>query len=201
MSKTESDSSKKSDKIHSDRYSITVDQLFPSDKNVSGSRGRRFDVNSLFDGLPNQTEVQISMSHKILLEREKRRYDELHNQYMFAYKNCWDKIDSADNDGLKETIFEVLPNLPRYPKYSPQECLEIIQDKLRTEEFMDTLILEDGLSIYIDWSNIKRNKEAYGPGEDEKSTHSDDHHHSSEKKTETERDEDDELAKLRDILK
>ena len=122
-------SSNKSNNGKDDRHDshnkskFTVDQLFPSETNKSGTKGKRLDVNTLFSGTANNSDIVIDMSHEVLIERKKKRADEVHRQYMLAYKNCWDKINSADNDRLTETIFEVLPDLPEFPEYSPVNVL------------------------------------------------------------------------------
>lgn len=143
------------------RSILTVDQLFPSETNRSGTKGKRLDINSLFSGTATNPDVVIDLSHETLIERRKQRKDDLHRQYLLEYKRCWDKINASDNDRLNETIFEVQGEIERFPEYSPIDCVELIQDKLRTEEFMDTVILADNKSVYISWANIERNRDAY----------------------------------------
>lgn len=143
------------------KYNFTVDQLFPSETNKSGTRGKRLDINTIFSNTATNPDVVIDMSHEVLIERRKKRKEEIKRQYMLAYQNCWKKIDASDGDGLFETIFEVIDALPQFPEYSSIDCLALIQNKLRTEEYMDTVILKDNLSIYINWENIEANKAAY----------------------------------------
>jgi hypothetical protein len=158
MSRYKDDKDDKHDKNKtSKKYKFTVDQLFPSETNKSGTKGKRLDVNTLFSGTTNNPDVVIDMSHEILIERKKKRADEVQRQYMLSYKNCWEKINSADNDRLTETVFEVLPDLPEFPEYSPIECINLIQDKLRTE-YIDTVIMSDNLNIFINWKDIEENK-------------------------------------------
>jgi len=143
------------------RNILTVDQLFPSETNKSGTKGRRLDIKSLFSGTATNPDIVIDIGADTLIERKKKRADELYRQYMLEYKRCWERIDSADLDRLNETIFEVLNEIERFPEYSPITCVELIQDKLRTEEFMDTVILDDNKSIYISWANIEANRDTY----------------------------------------
>jgi hypothetical protein len=160
-SKRSDDSNNKdlSSKNKSNR-TLTIDQLFPSETNKSGTKGKRLDINTLFSGEETNSDIVIEMSHEVLLERRRKRADEVQRQYMITLKNCWTKIDSADNDGLFETTFEVLPNIPQYSEYSPIDCLNLIQTKLR-DEYMNTEILDDNLSIYISWDKLQINKDAY----------------------------------------
>lgn len=150
-----------SDRSGNRRYNFTVDQLFPSETNKSGTKGKRLDVNTIFSGTPRDPDVVIDMSHEVLIERRKKRKEELQKQYMLTYQNCWKRIDAADADGLTEVTFEVIAQHPRFPEYSPLDCLMLIQNKLRSEEYMDTIILRDNLSIYINWENIENNKQVY----------------------------------------
>jgi hypothetical protein len=156
-------SESESDRSHSRlrRNILTVDQLFPSETNKSGTKGKRLDINSLFSGTATNPDVVIDIGAETLIERKKKRKDDLQRQYMLEYKRCWERIDAADLDRLNETIFEVLPEVERFPEYSPVDCVELIQDKLRTEEFMDTVILGDNKSIYISWANIEANRDKF----------------------------------------
>jgi hypothetical protein len=168
---------------------LTVDQLFPSETNKSGTKGKRLDINTLFSGTATNPDVVIDMSHETLIQRKKQRKEDLHRQYMLEYKRCWERINSADQDGLNEFIFEAQPIIERFPEYSPLDCIELIQDKLRTEEFMDTAILDNNQSIYICWVNIEANRDAYL---DE--LESDD---KSEKETDTDRDDHNDTNEMR----
>lgn len=152
-----------SDKSHVSmrRNILTVDQLFPSETNKSGTKGKRLDINTLFSGTGTNPDIVIDMSHEVLIQRRKQRRDDLSRQYLLEYKRCWEKIDSADKDRLTETTFEVLTEVERFPEFSPIECVELIQDRLRTEEFMDTIILDDNKSIYISWANVEANRDVY----------------------------------------
>lgn len=174
----------KSDLIHN----FTVDHLFPSETNKSGTKGKRLDINTIFSGVSADSDVVIDMSHEILIERKIKRREELQRQYTLFYKKCWEKIDSADKDTLTETIYEILPNLPQYPEYSPKDCLNYIQNRLRKEEFIDTLILDDNLSIYINWSNVEANRSAYDEEMEREKEREEDEERDREKEREKDKD-------------
>lgn len=154
----QSKSTNKSTLKSMNKTNLTVDQLFPSETNKSGTKGKRLDINTLFSGTATNPDIVIEMNHEVLLDRKRKRKDDLYRQYMLAYKNCWTKIDAADNDGFNETVFEVLPNIPEHPEYSPIECLRLIQTNLRNE-YIDTELLDDGVSIFIMWNNIEDNRD------------------------------------------
>ena len=178
-----------SDRSHSRlrRNILTVDQLFPSETNKSGTKGKRLDINSLFSGTANNPDVVIDIGADTLIERKKKRKDELQRRYLLEYKRCWEKIDAADLDRLNETIFEVLPEVERFPEYSPIACVELIQDKLITEEFMDTVILGNNHSIFISWANIEANRDAYL--KEMEDAENGDHTDTERETTETDRDD------------
>lgn len=144
-----------------ERYNFSVDQLFPLEHDAISNNKKKFNVETLFSGTADDPNVVIDMSHQILIERRKKRAEDLQKQYMMCYKHCWDKIDASDKDGLTETIFEIPSNLPHYPEYSPTDCINMIQTKLRKEEFMDTIILNNDQSIFINWMNIEKNRESF----------------------------------------
>lgn len=136
---------------------FSVDELFPSETNRSGTRGKNLNIETLFTGTHEEADVIVDMSYEVLLDRKIKRRKLLQKQYMKIYKFCWDRIDMAEKDGLTEIIFEVLPTIPQFPEYNCQDCLNIIQNNLR-DQYMDTIILEDGLSIYISWADLEANK-------------------------------------------
>jgi hypothetical protein len=160
-SKSDTDSNQNHSNSRGRKSVLTVDQLFPSETNKSGTKGKRLDINTIFSGTATNPDVVIDMSHETLIQRRKQRKDDLHRQYLLEYKRCWDKINSADKDRLSETIFEVQTEIERFPEYSPIDCVELIQDKLRTDEYMDTMILDNNHSVYISWANIETNRDAY----------------------------------------
>lgn len=57
----------RSDLIHN----FTVDHLFPSETNKSGTKGKRLDINTIFSGVSADSDVVIDMSHEILIEKNK----------------------------------------------------------------------------------------------------------------------------------
>jgi len=175
----------------SNKYKFTIDQLFPSETNKSGTKGKRLDINTLFSGTATNPDIVIDMSHGVLIERKKKRADEVQRQYMLSYKNCWEKINSADNDRLTETIFEVLPDLPEFPEYSHIECINLIQDKLRTE-YIDTVIMSDNLNIFINWKDIEENKKRKELEEREKDNDSE----SRDRKNDIRKEFDNKIKKL-----
>jgi hypothetical protein len=160
---TRSESSSDRNESSGRRRNLTVDQLFPSETNKSGTKGKRLNVDTLFSGVSAHRDVVIDMSHEVLIERKKKRKEELEHQYLLEYKRCWKSIGDADNDTTcnSEIVFEVLDNIPDHPDYSPWDCVETIQSKLRTEEFMNTHILGDGKSIFISWKDIETNRDTY----------------------------------------
>ena len=146
----------KSNSKHSE-YKFTIDQLFPSETNKSGTSAKRLDINSLFSGTSMDKDVRIEMSHEILLKRKKKRKEELQRQYMLEYKRCWDKIDAADGDGFTETFFDIVKRIPNFPEYDVRECIDTIQSKLRNE-YLDVVELNEKGVLFINWDNIEENK-------------------------------------------
>ena len=136
---------------------ICVDNLFPSSKNVSGTRGKKLDVDSLYKCVTLDMEPNINFSSEILIEkREKRRKLKL-TYYKHMLKYCYDRIEHADNDLSTDLIINIVSYVPECKEYNPLECLNYISDKLREQHF-DTLILSR-TSIFVTWKFIELKKE------------------------------------------
>jgi hypothetical protein len=75
-----------------------------------------------------------------------------------CYNNCCKKIKEADKDNEQYIFFTVPTSVPGCPKYNPVVILEYISENLRNK-FIDTLILDNGETIYINWENLEINIE------------------------------------------
>jgi hypothetical protein len=132
---------------------INVDNLFPSDENISGTRGKKLDVESLFSGTPLNKDPDITFtSDKLIKKRVKRREEQL-KYYKQMLKYCHQRIDDADDNHDTDMIFTVVDTIPECKEYNPRECLEYISDKLR-EDDLDTAILTD-TTMFITWKYLE----------------------------------------------
>ena len=75
-----------------------------------------------------------------------------------CYNNCCKKIKEADKDNEQYIFFTVPTSVPGCPKYNPVVILEYISENLRNK-FIDTLILDNGKTIYVNWANLEINIE------------------------------------------
>jgi hypothetical protein len=142
---------------------LRVDDLFPSNRNKSGSRGKRLDIETLFINTPLNDDPDLSFNSSVLLQRiEERRKKKLW-YYMNMLRYCYDRIDQADDDQMTDILFSVIEHVPDCRRYSSIECLEYISDKLREQKF-DTFIIND-TTMFITWKEIELKHE------DEKNKH------------------------------
>jgi hypothetical protein len=139
-----------------DKPTFSVDDLFPSESNKSGSRGKRMDIATLFSNASYNGEPDITFSSDILIERRNKRRKEKLNCYMQMLKYCHKRIESVDDDQNTDIIFSVVENIPECKEYDPHECLDFISKKLR-EEYFDTTILTD-TTMFITWKYLELKK-------------------------------------------
>src|SRR5438128_454827 len=110
--------SKSSSKSNSDITKISVDNLFPTEGNKSGARGKRLDINSLVSGSSIINEPDITFTSDILIERRKKRRVEKLNCYRQMLKYCHERIAHADDDLKTDIFFNIVENIPECKEYS-----------------------------------------------------------------------------------
>lgn len=132
---------------------ISVDSLFPSETNKSGTRGKKLDVETLFSNTPLNNEPDITFSSSTLLERRKKRRKEKLNYFKQMLNYCHKKIADTDEDQGTDVIFSVVESIPECKDYNPLQCLEYISIKLREEDF-DTTILTN-TTMFITWKYLE----------------------------------------------
>ena len=145
---------------------MSVDKLFPSEENKSGTRGNKLDVDTIFVNTPLNNEPKITFTSNVLLERIKKRRKKKLNYYKQMLKYCHERIESSDNDQGTDVVFTIVENIPEFKDFSPRECLEYISIKLR-EEFFDTTILTD-TTMFITWKYLELKKETLKQQEKER---------------------------------
>lgn len=150
--KSKDKKNKKRDKLKA----LTIDSLFPSDHNKSGTRGKKLDVETLFSNTPLNRKPDITFSSKLLLERRNKRREKKLNYYLHMLKYCHQRIEETDDNDERDMIFTVLETIPECKSYDPLECLEFISTKLREDDF-DTTILTDTM-MFITWKYLELKK-------------------------------------------
>lgn len=138
---------------------FTIDNLFPSSSNKSGTKGKRLDIETIFLNTPLNTEPDVSFSTEVLLDRINARRKKKLWYFKIMLKYCYDRIESADGDQITDILFKVIDVVPDCKGYDSLECLEYISDKLRKQCF-DTLIL-DNTTMFVSWKYLELNKDNY----------------------------------------
>lgn len=153
-----SDTSKSNRSLHKShkKLDISVDTLFPSDMR-SGTRGDRFDIDTLFANTPLNSDPDITFTSDVLLERINKRRIEKLKCYKNMLRYCHKRIAETDANNGTDIVFSVVDTVPECREYKPLECLEYISKKLRLDDF-DTFILND-VTMFITWSNLELKKE------------------------------------------
>lgn len=144
-------------KKHKLRDNITVDNLFPSSSNTSGTRGKKLDINSLFSGTPLNNDPIITFTSDLLIDKIKKRRHQKIIYYKQFLKYCHERIFSANDDQETDMIFTVIDHIPECLDYKSLECLEYIADNLNAQ-LIDTSIISC-TSIFISWKYIELKKE------------------------------------------
>jgi hypothetical protein len=139
------------------KKNINIDNLFPSECNTSGTKGKKLDIETIFLNTALNTEPDISFTSDVLVGRIKKRRENKLNYYKQMLKYCHVRIDSADNNQDSDIVFTVLESIPECKDYDSIECLDYISKKLR-EDDLNTVILND-TSMFISWKNIESKKE------------------------------------------
>lgn len=131
---------------------ININNLFSS----STINNKPLDVHSLYNPKENKIKNNIKFNVDRLVnvrdEQERRIYD----GYKKIYNMCLNKIDTANSMRKTEIIYEIPRSVFRCPDYSPWECKDYLQKKLRKLD-MDTLMMSDHF-MFISWLNIKENR-------------------------------------------
>ncbi len=135
---------------------ISIDKLFPSD-NVSGTRGKKLDINSLYSNTSLNNDPEITFNSNLLIEKRIRRRNEKLNFYKQMLKYCYKRIAESDDNLETDILFTVIENIPECKEYNPKECLEYISVKIREEDF-DTTILSS-TTMFITWKYLELKKE------------------------------------------
>lgn len=132
---------------------INVDNLFPSDDNISGTRGRKLDIDTIFSCVMLNDEPNITFTTDVLLNKIKKRREKKLLSYRNMLKYCYQRIESADDDYLTDIMFKIVDSVPECKEYNSNECLEYISDKLRSQN-IDTIIIDNN-TMFITWKYLE----------------------------------------------
>lgn len=146
------------------KKNLCVDNLFPSEIQ-SGSRGNRFDVETLFANSPLNNEPELRFSSDLLLARINKRRNEKLKCYRQMLNYCHSKIAETDSNNGTDIVVTIVESFPECKEYNTNECLEYISNKLR-EEDINTFILNDN-TIFITWYCLELKKEEMKKKEEE----------------------------------
>jgi cytidylate kinase len=125
---------------------INIDNLFCKTDN------KPLDVYSLYNVEENRVKNKIKFSIDKLINAKEEKKKKLYQQYKKIYNICLNKIDLANSVGKTEMIYDVPIYIHKCDNYTPAECLEYIEDKLK-ELNIDTLVLSHS-ALFICWINI-----------------------------------------------
>ena len=73
---------------------FTIDNLFPSDTNHSGTKGKYLDIDTIFLNTPLNTDPDITFSIDVLLDRINARRKKKLWYFKVMLKYCYDRIES-----------------------------------------------------------------------------------------------------------
>lgn len=132
---------------------INIDNLFPSAK----QKGRSpLDVYSLYHPKEAQREEenQFSIENLIQFREDKKKKAVVH--YERIYTMCLNRIAYVNNMSKTDMVYHIPLAIYRCPEYDANECLKILETRLRAQ-YLDTLILNQN-SLFISWLNVAQNR-------------------------------------------
>lgn len=143
---------------------ININNLFS--KNKLANKERPLDIKSLFANNNNtRIEKKVSFSIEKLLNHKEEKIKRTREQYRKIYNMILNKIDTVSKiNDTTDIIYDVPECIIGFKDYNSIECLEYLENKLRSVYFMDTLKLSNK-SIFISWKHIVRNRDKYLEGE------------------------------------
>lgn len=110
----------------------------------------RLDINTLFK---KKDPPKYAFSSKLLLRTIYNRRKVLDKCYGEIYEKCCESIVSANNAGLTDIVYEVTEFVPECSDYSSEDCLLLIQEKMK-DEMIPTWIMPPN-KIFISWFNLE----------------------------------------------
>lgn len=132
---------------------MNLDNLFPSNNN-SGGTNKKLDVDSLFSAstLITNNQPKITFTSQNLIDRNKKREDRKLCVYKKLLNFCFKRIDSADDDGFIDLIFEIPEFNSECKGYNSHECLIYIQSELNKQNIDNVIISVN--KMYISWKSL-----------------------------------------------
>jgi len=130
---------------------ISISNLFPSNQDF-----KPLDVYSLYNTNERKTRNKINININRLVNLREERKKKILKEYDKIFNICLNKINLANELNKTEFIYEVPEGVFGYYDYNTLDCLKYIEDKLRKNIHVDTVILNNK-SIYVSWLNIKDN--------------------------------------------
>ena len=137
---------------------ISVDKLFPDPSNISGTRGKKLDISTIYSNTPLNQSVDLKFTSNILVDRIKQRRVKKMHCYDKMLRYCHQQIETADTNHITDIIFEVIESIPESVDYDPMECMEYMGVKLRQDDFCTTILTRT--TMFITWKYIELKKQS-----------------------------------------
>lgn len=111
----------------------------------------------------NYTPKKVSV-HDLLLKNQKRGLEKQNVKNMFL-ERCHTRIDSYNNFGREDILFEIPSFIIGLPPYEQRDVLEFLVESLKDDGFF-VIHIPKTYSIYISWKKsdidkVKKNKEGF----------------------------------------
>lgn len=110
----------------------------------------KLDIETLFK---KKDAPKFVFNSQLLLRTIYNKRKVLDKCYGDIYEKCCESIVSANNAGLTDIVYEVTEFVPECPEYSSEDCLLLIQEKMK-EEMIPTLVMLPN-KIFISWFNLE----------------------------------------------
>ena len=134
-----------------DKISIN---LLTSKNNDDNCKAGELSINTMTS--KKTKESYIVQIDNLLTERKNRR-KRLLTEYDRLFETCFQRILTADKMGITEICFDVPKHILGCNEYILSECMQFLENKLRSLD-IDTLRITNN-SLFISWLFIELNKE------------------------------------------
>jgi hypothetical protein len=132
---------------------LNIENLFSIRTNNKRFTNGKLDINTLFKRKV-QTEEDVEFNSEVLLDSINKKREKMKEVHINLYKNCCDKIITANSSGVTDIIYEIPITIPECIGFDSFNCLKYIQNKLYDNCITSLIITQN--KIFLSWVNIEK---------------------------------------------
>jgi hypothetical protein len=133
---------------------LSINLLTANDTNINNTNTNEL---SLFSLANNKKDINYIDNINNLIKSRKHRRKQLLHEYNKLFDRCIERINIANKMNKTDICFDIPEYILGCNDYIVSECLDFIQNKLRSL-YIDTLKITNN-SLFISWMYIELNRE------------------------------------------